>query len=314
MIPHEYVPMIVSSLSQPKKPSPYMFEVPPSCQLDRITAVHIVGSQTLNPPVQDGVTINLVQGPQPVHPNPPIFWAQPGGNELLLNALQEEVLPSHQQLTPSSCPFEAQAPIIVPSQSLTTTTATATTTSRRVMSEAPLLPNNELPPGPSSLPGPVPPSPPSGVIRRQPRHERAASAPPMSQSTRGGGAGISGRTSRDPRQQRILAHQKSSTSSDGTVEDRKEGSIEDNIVPFSVLASNSVSDSEVAARTTARTSTIEDRIGSLGKSLTQNPAYLRKVPPQTSNGMPVDGISLREDGPNVQLGNFYLSSCPGKKG
>ena len=89
---------------------------------------------------------------------------------------------------------------------------------------------------------------------------------------------------------------------------------QNNIVPFSVLASNSVSDSEVAARTTARTSTIEDRIGSLGKSLTQNPAYLRKVPPQTFNGMPVDGISLREDGPNVQLGNFYLSSCPGKKG
>ncbi|KAH8119472.1 phosphatases II [Phellopilus nigrolimitatus] len=335
VIPFELLPAIASQLTRTSTSSPVMFRLPQNCYLDCVTAVPIPGAHTFNsfrpmnplflPSAQPSM-------PRPFHTRPPsIIWSQPGAasGELLQNALHGEftfTLP-----TSASEPFSQKdstlafgsAPAPAPPPSFFIPSHPPL---RRLMTESPPIPipiSVEIPPSDAfQAQRPSPPSPPTGVIRRLPRHERALSAPPALQPLKG--------TQR--RGVREMSNVKGMGVSGSRNKPIPEGFAApmDSVVPAFVVESaktveESVPDSVIKTEQAQRPLP-------LGVSLTENPAYMKQydregqglmLPSPFSASMSKPTLEHRNTVPsffapeppiNVQrLGNLYLSSCPGKK-
>ncbi|EJD03254.1 phosphatases II [Fomitiporia mediterranea MF3/22] len=156
-----------------------------------------------------------------------------------------------------------------------------------------------LPLPPFAVPGqtPTPPSPPKGVIRRRPRYGRATSAPPAFRTLRGMQRRVS--NMREARQG--LPRQRSSpeipTSRFTDVP---------SVVP-SVITS--------LERDTPDCDTPEDEFSNNGQhGLMLPPDSVTPSPPAQIEPALVSDDTAPEDHIHIrQLGNMYLSSCPGKK-
>ncbi|THH08152.1 hypothetical protein EW145_g2895 [Phellinidium pouzarii] len=317
VIPSEILPVVALQLIHAPKPSPILFRLPQNCYLDRVTTVATLSTHRYKPfyhPTSPSFLPSSRPGDNyPCHAHPSLTWSQPGSDELLQSALQGDLTSSFQDTSlPSLETLEkvdgSMPPphFFIPSQ----------LPLRGFMTASPPHPvPMELPP-PNLLPIPTLSNPPSGVIRRVPRHERAVSAPPALHFLKG-------------------AQRKSAKElSKGIPRNRSDPEVTSspaslNVLP-SILDTNTVKENELDCSDPNSNTQHEIQLppSPLGACLSQNTPNTKKVdqrglmlPPS----LPLSGTALQQHKPfspfsicetptAVQrLGNLFLSSCPGKK-
>ncbi|KAI5118062.1 hypothetical protein M0805_006325 [Coniferiporia weirii] len=311
VIPFEILSAVASQLTRASKASPTMFRLPQSCYLDRVTAVAVPVAHRFTPfnrpantpflpPSRQGAAVSF-------HARPPVVWGQPEGGVLLQEALQGGFAfappgvppPPLSQIPEKDAAPAPPPPFFVPSQALP----------GGLMTESPPVPVPAVLPQQNPLLIPAPPSPPTGVIRRAPRHERAMSAPPSLQLLRG--------TQRKSAKELNKGIPRNRSNPEVTAP------FDASDVPPSVL------DATSDGKTERDSSDPNARQGAfpspLGVSFAQNTAHVGKRGLMLSTPASLSRPILEQRGtflsscipdapaPVQRLGNMFLSSCPGKK-
>lgn len=279
IVPMSSIPLITLFLSPSEATSSCLFTLPDHWRLHRL-----IGNP-FNPNNHHEQTHShsdtTAATPQPsVWPKPPVMWSQPGSSELLRNALSTDLASNAQSWKPYSNPENGM----------------------------PLFP----PPTPPSQPRtPVPPSPPSlkRFARRQPRRDmtrsRALSAPPTINAQK---------IVRRPATFKEL-RPRSSVSGMGRVKSHPEVP-RPSLAPAALFIPTVVdveSQMEVENSEDAQPDLSAPRLQQIqsdntnvqcSAASTDADTHLPTVDPQSN---------LRTTTPLQRLGNFFLSSCPGKK-